>query len=114
MRDSRQAYALRMKRLFLIVVVLLLLLGIGVVVWTIAGLPPVRMVWRYGFSYQPEPTGQVVPFEGVKFVEIGPGCFRLTPRLAAFVPSMQWDPQRPAPSGQEFRQVLGFPVHGRL
>jgi hypothetical protein len=37
-----------MKRLMLIVQALLLLAGIGFVVWTIAGLPPVRMVWRYG------------------------------------------------------------------
>jgi formylglycine-generating enzyme required for sulfatase activity len=55
--------------------VLLLLSGIGVVVWTAAGLPPVRMVLRYGFSYHPEPTGQVKQIEGIEFVEIGPGCF---------------------------------------
>jgi len=47
-----------MKRLFLIALAALLLAGIGVVVWTIAGLPPVRMVWQYGFSYGPEPTGR--------------------------------------------------------
>jgi hypothetical protein len=57
-----------MKRLLIITVAALLLTGIGIVAWTVAGLPPVRMVWRYGFSYGPEPTGQVVPYEGVKFV----------------------------------------------
>jgi formylglycine-generating enzyme required for sulfatase activity len=66
-----------MKRPLLIVVVLLLLCGIGIAVWTVAGLPPVRMVWRYGFSCGPKPTGKREIFEGVEFVEIGPGCFRM-------------------------------------
>jgi len=64
-----------MKRMILILLVLLLLSGIGVVTWTVAGLPPVRMVWRYGFSYGPEPTDRTLTVEGVEFVEIGPGCF---------------------------------------
>jgi len=69
-----------MKRLFLIVLALLLLSAIGIFVWTVAGLPPVRMVWRYGFSYHPEPTGEEETYEGVKFVEIGPGCYRMGSR----------------------------------
>ena len=77
MRSRRPAYTSTVKRLILIVLALLLLAGIGIVAWTAAGLPPVRMVWRYGFSYQPEPTGEVVPYEGVEFVEIGPGCYRM-------------------------------------
>jgi formylglycine-generating enzyme required for sulfatase activity len=66
-----------MKRLILIFLALLLLSGIGVVVWSVAGLPPVRMAWRYGFSYAPEPTGRKRPIGGIEFVEIGPGCFRM-------------------------------------
>ena len=58
------------KRIFIGVLAALFLVGIGVVVWTVAGLPPVRMVWRYGFDYGPEPTGQVKPVEGIAFVGI--------------------------------------------
>jgi len=65
------------KRVILILLLLLLLSGISVVAWTVAGLPPVRMVWSYGFSYHPKPTGKVVPYEDVKFVEIGPSCYRM-------------------------------------
>jgi formylglycine-generating enzyme required for sulfatase activity len=61
-----------MKRIALIA---LLLAGILGVAWIVTGLPPVRMVWRYGFSYHPEPTGTVETYGGVDFVEIGPGCF---------------------------------------
>jgi formylglycine-generating enzyme required for sulfatase activity len=64
-----------MKRVLLILLLLPLLAGLGVVVWTVAGLPPVRMMWSYGLSYGPEPTGRTLTFEGVEFVEIGPGCF---------------------------------------
>jgi len=66
-----------MKRVILIILVLLLLAGVGQIVWMIAELPPVRMVWRYGFSYDPEPTGKKKSYQGVEFVEIGPGCFRM-------------------------------------
>ncbi len=65
----------RMKRLCLIAVAALLLAGIGIVAWTVAGLPPVAMVWKHGFSYGPEPTGRRLTVESVEFVEIGPGCF---------------------------------------
>jgi len=65
------------KRVILILLLLLLLSGAGILAWTAAGLPPVRMVWRYGFSYHPEPTGEEAKHEGVEFVEIGPGCFRM-------------------------------------
>ncbi len=66
-----------MKRLASFAVPLLLLAGLGWVGWTVAELPPVRMVWHYGISYAPEPTGEVETYEGVRFVEIGPGCFRM-------------------------------------
>jgi len=64
-----------MKRLFFIVLALLLLIGIGIIAWIAAGQPPVRMVWRYGFSYGPEPTGRTLTVEGLDFVEVGRGCF---------------------------------------
>jgi formylglycine-generating enzyme required for sulfatase activity len=66
-----------MKRVALIALVAFVLFLIGGTVWTLAELPPVSMVLRYGFSYGPEPTGKVETYEGVAFVEIGPGCFRM-------------------------------------
>ena len=72
---SEHAYPHGVKRLLIIALAALLLAGILVVAWTVAGLPPVRMVVRYGFDYGPEPTGRTLTVEGVEFVEIGPGCF---------------------------------------
>ncbi len=102
-----------MKRLFLIVMVLLLLSGIGVVVWTAAGLPPVRMVWRYGFSYGPEPTGQVKPIGGIEFVEIGPGCFRMGSREGAEGGDLlgQWCSRFGLPWGDQPEPSREMPVH---
>ncbi len=72
-----------MKRLLLIALVAFVLFLIGGTVWTMAELPSVSMVLRYGFNYHPEPTGNLETFEGVKFVEIGPGCFRMGSRKNA-------------------------------
>jgi formylglycine-generating enzyme required for sulfatase activity len=66
-----------MKRRILILLAVLCLTAIGGAAWTVADPPPVRLLWRYGLSGGPEPTGQVEILEGVKFVEIGPGCFRM-------------------------------------
>ena len=66
-----------MKRVLLLVLVFLLLALLGAVAWRLAGLPPVGFVVRYGFSYGCEPTGDTRTIEGVEFVEIGPGCFRM-------------------------------------
>lgn len=66
-----------MKRLLLLCLGVMLLVGVGIMVWAFADLPPIHMVWRYGFSYSPEPTGQTLAIEGIEFVEIGPGCFRM-------------------------------------
>jgi formylglycine-generating enzyme required for sulfatase activity len=102
-----------MKRVFLISAVLLVLSGIGVVAWTAAGLPPVRMVWRYGFSYLPEPTGQVVPCEGVEFVEIGPGCFRMGSRQRAEGGDLlgRWCARLGLPWGDQPKPSDEMPVH---
>ena len=63
-----------MKRPFLITLAALLLIGIAGVVWTVVHLPPVDMLWRYGFSYGPEPTGRTFTVADLEFVEIGAGC----------------------------------------
>jgi len=65
------------RRLIVIGVVLLLLSGVAVLTWTLAGLPPVRYILRYGLAPGCEPTGQTMEIEGVEFVEIGPGIFRM-------------------------------------
>jgi len=71
------------RRRVLLVVLALLLVGIGWVAWTLGGLPPVRFLLRYGLSPGCEPTGQTLEVEGVTFVEIGPGIFRMGSTLNA-------------------------------
>ncbi len=62
----------------LLILGLLVILGMGgYVTWTLAGLPPVRYILRYGLAPGCEPTGQKRTVEGVEFVEIGPGIFRM-------------------------------------
>ncbi len=102
-----------MKRFFLKVLVLLLLSGIGVVVWTAAGRPPVRMVWQYGFSYHPEPTGKVVPYEDVEFVEIGPGCFLMGSNQGAEGGDFlgRWCARLGLPWGDQPKASDEMPVH---
>ena len=102
-----------MKRLFLITLAALLLAGIGVVVWTLTGLPPVRMVWRYGISYGPEPTGRTLTVEGVEFVEIGPGCFLMgSARYAKGGDFLGlWCSRLGLPWGDHPKQSMEMPVH---
>ncbi len=102
-----------MKRVILIVLALLLLAGIGVVAWTVAGLPPVRMVWRYGFSYGPEPTGERETYQGVRFVEIGPGCFRMGSDQRAKGGDLlgQWCARFGLPWGDQPKPSSEMPVH---
>ena len=66
-----------MKRRLFVALLTLFLVGTGYVAWTLAGLPPVRFLLRYGLSPGCEPTGNVMILEGVEFVEIGPGIFRM-------------------------------------
>jgi len=66
-----------MKRRIVILLVALFIVGVAVIVWTLAGLPPVKYVLRYGISPGCEPTGETLEAEGVTFVEIGPGIFRM-------------------------------------
>jgi formylglycine-generating enzyme required for sulfatase activity len=64
-----------MKRLSLLAFAAFALFLLSATLWTVAGLPPVRMVLRHGFSHAPEPTGRTLTVDGIELVEIGPGCF---------------------------------------
>jgi len=64
-----------MRRWLIRIGLLLLLAGIGYIAWTLADLPPVRYVLRYGLHPGCEPTGEKFTVESVTFVEIGPGVF---------------------------------------
>ncbi len=101
------------KRIFVGVVAALILAGIGIVAWTLAGLPPVRMAWRYGFSYGPAPTGQVKPIGGIKFIEIGPGCFRMGSRQYAEGGDFlgRWCTRLGLPWGDQPKLSDEMPVH---
>jgi len=66
-----------MQKRLLLAGLALLLVGVAVIAWTLAGLPPVKYVLRYGLSPGCEPAGQTLEVEGVTFVEIGPGIFRM-------------------------------------
>jgi len=66
-----------MKRRIVILVLALFLFGVGTVAWTLAGLPPVKYYLGYGLDPYCEPTGEKLTVEGVTFVEIGPGVFRM-------------------------------------
>ena len=58
-------------------VLLVLLGGVSTITWTLMGLPPIRYVFRYGLAPGCEPTGREMTIEGIEFVEIGPGIFRM-------------------------------------
>ena len=72
-----------MKRLLLVLVLLVLLGGVTTVTWTLMDLPPIRFVFRYGFTPRCEPTGKRLEIEGIEFVEIGPGIFRMGSKYRA-------------------------------
>jgi formylglycine-generating enzyme required for sulfatase activity len=54
-----------------------LLFGVGAMVWIAADLPPLRLVLSHGFPPAGGPTGREKEIEGVRFVEIGTGYFRM-------------------------------------
>jgi len=66
-----------MKRRIVLLGIVLFLVVVAVIAWTLAGLPPVRYLLRYGLDPYCEPTGERDTIEGVTFVEIGPGVFRM-------------------------------------
>ena len=60
------------------IVVALVVLGLGAaVLWVALELPPLGLVVAHGFPPSGGPTGRVKEIEGVRFVEIGTGYFRL-------------------------------------
>jgi len=65
------------RRRLLLAVLALFLVSVGYVAWTLAGLPPVKFYLRYGLDPYCEPTGAKETYEGVEFIEIGPGIFRM-------------------------------------
>ena len=67
-----------MRRWLVIAVVVMVVLGfVGPVAWTLIGWPPPGLVLKYGPTPGCEPMGRVKNVEGIEFVEIGPGCFRM-------------------------------------
>ena len=65
------------KHTVLILAALLLLVGITVVVWRVADWPPPRLILKYGFPPTGGPTGNARTIEGIEFIELRPGYFRL-------------------------------------
>jgi len=66
-----------MKRRVFLALGLLFLFAVVYVAWTLARLPPVKYYVRYGLDPYCAPTGGRVTCEGVEFVEIGPGIFKM-------------------------------------
>jgi formylglycine-generating enzyme required for sulfatase activity len=65
------------RRRAVLAVLALFLVGVGYVAWTLAEMPPLRYYLRYGLYPYCAPTGAIETYEGVEFVEIGPGIFRM-------------------------------------
>jgi formylglycine-generating enzyme required for sulfatase activity len=68
---------MRRRRIILLVLLPALLAGGTVISWNALGKPPVGLVWKYGYPSPMGPTGRKVVIEGVKFLEISPGYFRM-------------------------------------
>jgi formylglycine-generating enzyme required for sulfatase activity len=102
-----------MSRLIQKLVAVVLILGTGFIAWTLLGLPPVRMLWRYGFSWCPTPTGRVLTAQAVEFVEIGPGCFRMGSDETAKSGDLlgRWCAQLDLPWGDQPDPSNEMPIH---
>ena len=67
-----------MRRASIIAGLVVAVLGlIAAAAWLAAGRPPPGLVVRHGLPPAGGPTGRTVEIEGVTFVEIGPGYFRM-------------------------------------
>jgi len=101
------------RRRVLLAVLALFLVGVGTVAWTLAGLPPVKYYLRYGLDPYCEPTGEKVTYEGVEFIEIGPGVFRMG--SAYIAGGRDWLGRICAPFGLPWGRQFGpspeMPVH---
>ncbi len=65
------------KKLLISIGVLLMLGGILAVVWIICDWPPPRLILKYGLPPAGGPTGRRLTTEGIEFIELGPGYFRM-------------------------------------
>ena len=65
------------RRIILAAVVLVLLAGIVTILWLVLDWPPPRLILKYGFPPTGGPTGNVRVIEGIEFVELSPGYFRM-------------------------------------
>jgi formylglycine-generating enzyme required for sulfatase activity len=64
-------------RLLIAAFVLLFLVALVSAVWNLCDWPPPRLVLKYGFPHTGGPTGRTMIIEGVEFVELKPGYFRM-------------------------------------
>ncbi|MEN8152078.1 MAG: formylglycine-generating enzyme family protein [Planctomycetota bacterium] len=65
------------KRLVIITTVLVLLTGILVVTWRVCDWPPPRLILKYGLPPAGGPTGRRMTVEGMEFIELSAGYFRM-------------------------------------
>ncbi len=63
------------KRVFIAVAVLGVV-AVSAVSWMLLGLPPPRLVLKYGLPPAGGPTGRRLTVEGIEFIELGPGYFQ--------------------------------------
>lgn len=70
---------IRLTRKRLIVsVVVLFVLGSGLwITWEVCDWPPVRLIIKYGFPPAGGPTGRRRVVDGIEFIEVSPGYFRM-------------------------------------
>jgi len=70
-------YCEPMVRVLWIVGIFMVLALAGSVLWVGLELPPLKLVAAHGFPPSGGPTGRVKEIEGIRFVEIGTGYFRM-------------------------------------
>ncbi len=66
-----------LNRLLIVGLVALLLVALVSAVWNLCDQPPPRLILKYGFPPTGGPTGRTMTIEGVEFVELKPGYFRM-------------------------------------
>ncbi|MCU0725368.1 MAG: formylglycine-generating enzyme family protein, partial [Planctomycetes bacterium] len=66
-----------LNRLLIAAFVVLFLVGLVSAVWNLCDQPPPRLILKYGFPPAGGPTGRTMTIEGVEFVELKPGYFRM-------------------------------------
>ncbi|MCU0613074.1 MAG: formylglycine-generating enzyme family protein [Candidatus Eisenbacteria bacterium] len=66
-----------LNRLLIAALVMLIFVGLVSAVWNLCDWPPPRLILKYGFPPTGGPTGRTMTIEGVEFVELKPGYFRM-------------------------------------